>query len=286
MFQDLTDRFEVVLKRLRGHGKLTEKNIADTMREVRRVLLEADVNFKVAKAFVASVQDKALGHEVLTSITPAQQVIKVIKDELTILLGHSDVSLRTGNVPPTIIMLVGLQGCGKTTFAGKLAKYLKEQGSSTLLVAADLQRPAAVEQLRVVGQQVGVEVLTEHNTTPVEVCRQSIRTARQAAKDVVIFDTAGRLHVDATLMAELTEIKQQTKPHEILFVADGMTGQDGPWGRCPVDSVGNRKTDQVHQRRRKARRPGEISSGPDGFTCSGYGRRGLSGRTCPECCGY
>jgi signal recognition particle subunit SRP54 len=226
MFQDLTDKFEGVFKRLRGHGKLTEKNIADTMREVRRVLLEADVNFKVAKAFVAIVQDKALGHEVLTSITPAQQVIKVIKDELTILLGHSDVSLRTGNVPPTIIMLVGLQGCGKTTFAGKLAKYLKEQGSSTLLVAADLQRPAAVEQLRVVGQQVGVEVLTEHNTTPVEVCRQSIRTARQAAKDVVIFDTAGRLHVDATLMAELTEIKQQTKPHEILFVADGMTGQD------------------------------------------------------------
>jgi len=226
MFQDLTEKFEGVFKNLRGHGKLTEKNVADTMRHVRRVLLEADVNFKVAKSFVANVQDKALGHDVLKSITPAQQVIKIIQDELTVLMGHSDVSMRTGSLPPTVIMLVGLQGCGKTTFAGKLAKYLKDKGQSTLLVAADLQRPAAVEQLRVIGKQIGVDVLAEQNTTPVEVCKSSIRTARQAAKDYVIFDTAGRLHVDDQLMNELCEIKAKTEPHEILFVADGMTGQD------------------------------------------------------------
>jgi signal recognition particle subunit SRP54 len=226
MFQDLTDRFEVVFKKLRGHGKLTERNIAETMREIRRVLLEADVNFKVAKDFVAGVQERAVGQEVLKSITPAQLVIKILHDELTTLMGQSDSSLHSSNIPPTVIMLVGLQGSGKTTFAGKLAGYLKAHHQSALLVAADLQRPAAVKQLQVVGGQVDVDVFADPDSTPVEVCVSAIDKARQASKDVVIFDTAGRLHIDQELMLELSRIKEKTRPAEILFVADGMTGQD------------------------------------------------------------
>jgi len=226
MFQDLTDRFEGVFKKLRGHGKLSERNISDTMREIRRVLLEADVNYKVAKDFVARVQGKALGHEVLRSITPAQQVIKILHDELALLMGESDALIKSASLPPTIIMLVGLQGSGKTTLAGKLARYLKKQGHNPLLVAADLQRPAAVQQLRVVGEQVGVPVFSKNDSTPVAVCSEAVDLARKEAKDTVILDTAGRLHVDGDLMAELQEIKQKTEPHEIFFVADGMTGQD------------------------------------------------------------
>lgn len=226
MFQDLTDKFEGVFKKLRGHGKLTEKNIADVMREVRRVLLEADVNFKVAKDFIGRVQEKAVGHEVLRSVTPAQQVIKIIHDELAVLMGTSGVSLKTAGMPPTVLMLVGLQGCGKTTLAGKLAHYFKKQNKSVLLVAADLQRPAAVEQLKVVGKQIGVDVLADLETTPVEICKRAIGEARQAAKDLVILDTAGRLHVDEALMDELSHIREKVAPQEILFVADGMTGQD------------------------------------------------------------
>ncbi|TDI98759.1 MAG: signal recognition particle protein [Caldithrix sp.] len=226
MFQDLTEKFESVFKNLRGHGKLTEKNIADTMREIRRVLLEADVNFKVAKDFVTSVQERALGHEVLKSVTPAQQVIKILHAELTTLMGGSEVGIKTASAPPTVIMLVGLQGSGKTTLAGKLAKHLKNRGRNPLLVAADLQRPAAVEQLRIVAEQVGVNVLAEFDSTPVKICSQGLQQARRASNDTVIFDTAGRLHIDEALMQELSEIKKRTQPHEIFFVADGMTGQD------------------------------------------------------------
>jgi len=226
MFQDLTDRFESVFKKLRGQGKLTEKSISDTMREVRRVLLEADVNFKVAKTFVASVQEKAVGQEVIKSVTPAQQLIKIIHDELASIMGSVDVGLRLANMPPTVIMLAGLQGCGKTTLAGKLAKKLKGQGQTPLLVAADLQRPAAVEQLKVVGSQVGVEVFADFDSNPVDVCKRAVDYGRQNYKDVVILDTAGRLHVDEGLMEELVRICEATKPTEILFVADGMTGQD------------------------------------------------------------
>jgi len=226
MFQDLTEKFESVFKNLRGHGKLTEKNIADTMREIRRVLLEADVNFKVAKDFVTSVQARALGHEVLKSVTPAQQVIKILHAELTTLMGGSEVGIKTASAPPTVIMLVGLQGSGKTTLAGKLAKHLKNRGRNPLLVAADLQRPAAVEQLRIVAEQVGVNVLAEFDSTPVKICSQGLQQARRASNDTVIFDTAGRLHIDEALMQELSEIKKRTQPHEIFFVADGMTGQD------------------------------------------------------------
>ena len=226
MFQDLTEKFEVVFKNLRGHGKLTEKNVADTMREIRRVLLEADVNFKVAKNFIASVQERALGHEVIKSVTPAQQVIKILHAELTALMGESEAGIKTASTPPTVIMLVGLQGSGKTTLAGKLAKYLKNKGRNPLLVAADLQRPAAVEQLKIIADQVGVSVLAEFESTPVKICSQGLQQAQKASNDTVIFDTAGRLHVDEALMEELSEIKAKTQPHEIFFVADGMTGQD------------------------------------------------------------
>ncbi|MFQ5605343.1 MAG: signal recognition particle protein [bacterium] len=226
MFQDLTEKLEGVFKKLRGHGKLSESNISDAMREVRRVLLEADVNFKVAKDFIARVQGKALGQEVLMSITPAQQVIKIIHDELVSLMGAVESGLKTASMPPTIIMLVGLQGSGKTTLAGKLAKYLKSKGRAPLLVAADLQRPAAIEQLKVVGKQVDAPVLARSDSTPVLVCRDAVEHARKEGFDTVIFDTAGRLHIDTELMAELQEIKECTQPDEILFVADGMTGQD------------------------------------------------------------
>lgn len=226
MFQDLTEKLEGIFKKLRGHGKLTEKNISDTMREIRRVLLEADVNFKVAKEFIAKVQEKALGQEVLKSITPAQQVIKIIHDELTALMGNSEASLKTASLPPTVIMLVGLQGSGKTTLAAKLAKYLKNRGRNPMLVAADLQRPAAVEQLKIVGEQVGVSVLAKSESTPIQVCVEAKNQARQMGYDTVIFDTAGRLHIDQELMDELSQIKEKTQPDEILFTADGMTGQD------------------------------------------------------------
>ncbi|RMF57902.1 MAG: signal recognition particle protein, partial [Calditrichaeota bacterium] len=227
MFQDLTEKLEGVFKKLRGHGKLSEKNIADTLREVRRALLEADVNFRVAKDFVARVQERAVGREVLTSVTPAQQVIKIIHDELTSLMGDAESALRTAPSPPTVIMLVGLQGSGKTTLAGKLATFLKAKGRSPLLVAADLQRPAAVEQLQIVAQQAGVAAFSrEAGATPLDVCTAAIQHAREKLYDTVIFDTAGRLHIDDALMQELQDIKKETSPHEILFVADGMTGQD------------------------------------------------------------
>jgi signal recognition particle subunit SRP54 len=226
MFQELTSRFENIFRKLKGHGKLTPENIAETMREVRRVLLEADVNFKVAKEFIAAVEAKAIGAEVLKSITPGQQVVKIIHDELALLLGGTDAPLREANLPPTVIMMVGLQGSGKTTFCGKLAKFLKTRNRRAMLVAADLQRPAAVEQLRVVSQTAGAEFFSLTNSTPIDVCRSSIGEARQRTIDTVILDTAGRLHVNDELMQELEEIKQATKPNEILFVADGMTGQD------------------------------------------------------------
>lgn len=226
MFQELTSRFENIFRKLKGHGKLTPENIAESMREVRRVLLEADVNFKVAKDFIAAVEKKAVGAEVLKSITPGQQVIKIIHDELMLLLGGTDAPLREANLPPTVVMVVGLQGSGKTTFCGKLANYLKSRHRRPMLVAADLQRPAAVEQLRVVSQAANADFFSISNSAPLEVCRTAIGEARQRTMDTVILDTAGRLHVNDELMQELEEIKKATKPHEILFVADGMTGQD------------------------------------------------------------
>ncbi len=226
MFQELTGKFDTVFRKLKGHGKISEKHLSETMREIRKILLEADVNYKIAKDFVAAVSEKALGAEVVKSITPAQQIIKIVHDELAALMGGVDKPLRTANIPPTVIMVVGLQGAGKTTFCGKLARLLKKQGKSPLLVGADLQRPAAVEQLRIVGEQVGVPMYSDLDAKPIEVCKQGFTEARQRGLDTLIVDTAGRLHIDDALMDELDAVKKALQPHEVLFVADGMTGQD------------------------------------------------------------
>ncbi|MDZ7339302.1 MAG: signal recognition particle protein [candidate division KSB1 bacterium] len=224
MFQDIASKFDAVIRKLRGHGKLTEKNIAETMREVRRVLLEADVNYRVVKEFIDQVQQKALGTEVMRSVTPGQLVVKIIHDELTRLMGSTEEPLRLSRWP-SVVMLVGLQGSGKTTFAGKLARHLRQRGRNPLLVAADVRRPAAITQLEVVGKAVDCRVFTAQGDA-VTICTQAVQFARQNGFDVVIIDTGGRLHVDEELMEEVVAIKQATAPDEVLFVADGMTGQD------------------------------------------------------------
>lgn len=226
MFQDLSEKLEVVLKKIKGHGKLSEKNISEALKEVRRVLLEADVNYKVVKSFIAAVQEKSLGQTVLRSVTPGQQIVKIIHNELRVIMGESEAAIALSGASPAVIMLTGLQGSGKTTLAGKLALYFKKQGRTPLLVAADIYRPAAVRQLEIVGEQVGVPVKSEASKSAVEICANAIEYSRLKGYDLLIFDTAGRLHIDQDLMQELLQIKQQTKPQEILFVADGMTGQD------------------------------------------------------------
>ena len=226
MFQDLSEKLEVVLKKLKGHGKLSERNISDSLKEVRRVLLEADVNYKVAKAFISAVQERALGQKVLKSITPGQQIVKIIYDELTRLMGESEASVNISGSLPTVIMLTGLQGSGKTTLAGKLGLYFKNKGHKPVLAAADIYRPAAVKQLEIVGEQIGAPVISEASKSAVNICLKALDYCRTHGHDIAIFDTAGRLHIDKELMNELKEIKQKTQPHEILFVADGMTGQD------------------------------------------------------------
>ena len=226
MFQELSEKLEIVVKKIKGKGKITEKNISSSLREIRRILLEADVNYKVAKSFIATVQEKALGQNVLRSITPGQQVVKVIHSELTAIMGKTDSQLNLGASPPLIIMLTGLQGSGKTTLAGKLALYLKAKGKYPVLAAADIRRPAAVKQLEIVGEKVDVPVVADITKSPVEICLSAIEYCKNNGHDVAIFDTAGRLHIDDKLMAELREIKKKTKPQEILFVADSMTGQD------------------------------------------------------------
>jgi len=228
MFDNLTDKFDSVFKKLRGHGRLTEGNIQDALREVRLVLLEADVNFKVVKDFVAAVQARAVGQEVLKSLTPAQQVIKVVRDELGLLMGSGvDNQLNLSAKPPVPIMLCGLQGAGKTTTCGKLALRLRKDKRNPLLVPADIYRPAAIEQLKVLGRQIGVPVFdTQPGMDPVRICEEARRFAELNGYDTLILDTAGRLHIDDTLMGELERIKASLSPREILFVADSMTGQD------------------------------------------------------------
>ncbi len=226
MFEDLTRKLESIFRKIKGQGKLTEDNIKDALRDVRRVLLEADVNYRVAKQFIQSVQDKAVGQEVLRSITPGQQIVKIVYDELTQLMGQTAADLHFSNIPPTILMMVGLQGSGKTTFVGKLAKYLHSKGQSPLLVAADIYRPAAVQQLQTIGKQLNFPVFFEGQTSPVVLGKKAIAFARQNGNSVVLLDTAGRLHIDQEMMAELVQIKSTVSPNEILFVADGMTGQD------------------------------------------------------------
>jgi signal recognition particle subunit SRP54 len=225
MFGHITERFESILRNVRGLGKITDKNINDTVREVRRALIDADVNFNVAKSFVNNVHDKAQGTKVLKSVKPGQQFVKIIRDELVLLLGTDSKDLVLKN-NPAVILLAGLQGSGKTTTAGKLAYRLRKSGKSVLMVAADMYRPAAVQQLITVGQQADVAVYEEGTGEPLAICKRGIEKARSLKNDVVILDTAGRLHIDGEMMTEIQQIADMADPDEILFVADGMTGQD------------------------------------------------------------
>ena len=226
MFEDLTAKLERTLKRIKGQGKLTEKNIADSLKEIRRALLEADVHYKVVKNFVQRVQEKSVGEEVISSVTPGQQIIKIVHDELVELMGKSQTEIKLSGVPPTIIMLCGLQGSGKTAFAAKLAYHLRKKGRHPMLVAADIYRPAAISQLQVLGKNINIPVYASDLQDAVKICLGSVKEAREQSRDVLILDTAGRLHIDEQMMKELEEIKSNVKPHEILFIADGMTGQD------------------------------------------------------------
>ena len=225
MFGHITERFESILRNVRGLGKITDKNINDTVREVRRALIDADVNFNVAKTFVNNVHDKAQGTKVLKSVKPGQQFVKIIRDELVILLGTDSKDLVLKN-NPAVILLAGLQGSGKTTTAGKLAYRLQKSGKSVLMIAADVYRPAAVQQLITVGQQADVAVYEEGTGEPLAICKRGIEEARSLKNDVVILDTAGRFHVDGEMMTEIQQIADMADPDEIIFVADGMTGQD------------------------------------------------------------
>ena len=226
MFEELTRKLDAVLKKLRGEGRISEANIAETLREVRRVLLDADVNYKVARQFVEDVRKKALGLDVLTSITPGQMIVKIIYDELVVLLGTSTAQIATAPQPPTIILVAGLQGSGKTTFCAKLGYALKAQGRYPLLAAADIYRPAAVEQLLKLAAGIALPVHHVAGASAIEISVQAVNHARKNARDVVIVDTAGRLHVDDGMMKEIETIKERIRPHEILFVVDAMTGQD------------------------------------------------------------
>lgn len=226
MFSNLTDKLELVFKKLRGAGKLTEKNIKDSMREVRQVLLEADVNYKVARDFVKTVQEKAIGAEVLQSIEPGQQVVKIVHDELVNLLGGKPEPLAPLDKSPTIYMICGLHGSGKTTLCGKLALMAKRKNKKPLLVAADIHRPAAVKQLKVLSDSIAVEHFYLEGKKPPDICLEAAKYAGENFIDLVILDTAGRLHIDDEMMAELEEIKSQVDPDEILLVVDSMTGQD------------------------------------------------------------
>ena len=228
MFDNLTDKLDSVFKKLRGQGRLTEDNIKQSLREVRLVLLEADVNFRVVKDFVASVRERAVGQDVLKSLNPAQQVIKVVRDELGRLMGEGeDNSLNLAARPPVPVLLCGLQGAGKTTSCAKLALMLRRQKRNPLLVPADIYRPAAIEQLKTLGKQLDIPVFdSQPDVDPVELCLEARKFAELNGYDTLILDTAGRLHVDEALMAELQRIKQALQPREILFVADAMTGQD------------------------------------------------------------
>lgn len=227
IFEGLSERLQATFKKLRGHGKLTEADVNEAMRDVRMALLEADVNFKVVKDFVNKVKARAVGQNILDTLTPAQAVIKIVDEELTALMGGTQSRLNISPHPPTVIMMVGLQGAGKTTTAGKLALTLKKQGKHPLLVADDIYRPAAVKQLQVLGEQLDVPVFSmEPGTDAVTIARAALPYANAHAVDVVIIDTAGRLHINEALMAELKAIQGEVHPHEILLVVDAMTGQD------------------------------------------------------------
>lgn len=225
-FEGLSDKLGAAFKKLRSKGKLTEKDVKEAMREVRLALLEADVNYKVAKDFTNQITERAIGSDVMESLTPAQMVIKIVNEELTALMGGEEVRIKWASKPPTVIMMCGLQGSGKTTHTGKLAKMLKKEGHRPLAVACDIYRPAAIEQLKVVAKSVDVPVFEMGQTNPVAIAKEAIKHARDYGHDVVILDTAGRLHIDEALMGELKDIKTEVDPQEILLVVDSMTGQD------------------------------------------------------------
>jgi signal recognition particle subunit SRP54 len=227
MFKNLSDRLEPILKKLKGRGKLNEENIRESLREIRIALLEADVNFKIVKGFIARIADKAVGSEVMESLTPGHQVVKIVHEELIHLLGSESSQITFSRQPPTIILMVGLQGSGKTTSAAKLAKKLKDEGEKPFLVPADVYRPAAIEQLNILGEKLDAEVFaTNEQKDPVKICRNACAEAIEKGLNPIIIDTAGRLHVDEKLMKELKNIKVEIEPHEILLVADAMTGQE------------------------------------------------------------
>ena len=226
-FENIAERLQSVFKNLRGKGKLSEKDVREAMREVRLALLEADVNYRVVKDFINKVTERAIGSEVLQSLTPGQQVIKIVHDEMTQLMGGSQSKLNMAVKPPTVVMMVGLQGSGKTTTSAKLARNLKKQGRSPLLAACDIYRPAAIKQLQVLGEQLEISVFSlGDKQNPVDIAHGAIKFAERNGNDLVIIDTAGRLHIDEELMAELEQIKANCHPHEILLVVDAMTGQD------------------------------------------------------------
>ncbi|PCI02171.1 MAG: signal recognition particle protein [Flavobacteriaceae bacterium] len=227
MFNNLSDKLDKALHVLKGHGKITEVNVAETLKEVRRALLDADVNFKIAKDFTSRLKDKAIGQNVLTTLNPGQLMVKLVKDELTELMGGETVGINLGG-NPTVILMSGLQGSGKTTFSGKLANFLKTKKSkNVLLVGCDVYRPAAIKQLRVVGEQIGVEVYAEEdNKNPIQISENAIKHAKANGFNTVIIDTAGRLAVDEAMMKEISDIHKAVQPHETLFVVDSMTGQD------------------------------------------------------------
>ena len=225
-FEGLSDRLESAFKKLKSKGSLTESDVKEAMREVRLALLEADVSYKVAKDFTTSVTNKAIGAKVMESLTPAQMVIKIVNEELTALMGGTHAKLANAAHPPTVVMMCGLQGSGKTTHSAKITKMLKKQGHRPLLVACDVYRPAAIKQLQIVGEQADVPVFEMGNTNPVTIAKEALKLAKDKGYDYVFLDTAGRLHIDEQLMQELKNIKSEVKPHEILLVVDSMTGQD------------------------------------------------------------
>ncbi|MBI2863856.1 MAG: signal recognition particle protein [Chloroflexi bacterium] len=226
MFESLSDKLQRVFAKLNNKGKLTEKDVEEALREVRLALLEADVNFKVVKDFVGRVREKAVGVEVLKSLTPAQQVVKVVNEELVNVLGGGQSRLENASQPPTVVMLVGLQGSGKTTTAAKLALHLRKAGHKPLMVAADVYRPAAITQLITLGKQLDIPVYSEDKAKPADICNNALRRAREIGASHLILDTAGRLHIDEAMMQELVAIRGRMKPHEVLLIADAMTGQD------------------------------------------------------------
>ena len=226
-FEGLSSRLQEIIRKMKGEARITESNMKEMLREVKLALLEADVNYKIVKEFISNIQEKALGQEVMKSLKPGEQVVKIVKDELVQLLGGTESKLNISPNPPTIIMLVGLQGSGKTTTAGKLANLLRKQGKKPLLVACDVYRPAAIKQLQVVGGQLNIPVYSEENSKDVvAIAKRAINVAISKLNDVIILDTAGRLHIDNELMEELQNVKKSVKPHEILLVVDSMTGQD------------------------------------------------------------